>query len=120
MRKLLLHPASSEGGGPVDPAVNEQNPTTPAPAPSSAVDPPKTAATVLKGEVTEESNRLRQELESERAARKKVEQEHASVSDEFKRFKDATQARRDTPQPVPVKKETKETKRRFVIGRFVG
>ena len=46
---------------------------------------------------------LRVQLETERSARKKVEQDHASVTDEFKRYKDATEARQQQPQPVPVK-----------------
>ena len=76
---------------------------------------PPAATTVLTGEVTEETIRLRQELEGERANRKRVEQDHASVTDEFHRYKDATEAR---ATPVPVRKRAPEEKP-FRLGRFV-
>lgn len=57
--------------------------------------------------MTEETLRLRQEVERLQAEKKKVEQDHASVTDEFTRYKDATEARA-TPvaiqqKPVPDK-----------------
>lgn len=58
---------------------------------------PPAAATVVNGDVTEETLRLRAELEAERAARKRVESDHASVTDEFQRYKDATEARKVVP-----------------------
>lgn len=65
--------------------------------------PPPAAATVANGEVTEETLLLRQKLETAEAARRKIEMDHASVSDEFQRYKDATEARA-TPVAVPVNK----------------
>ncbi len=67
------------------------------------------------GEVTEDTLKLKAELEAERQARKRVETEHASVSDEFKRYKDATEAR-----AVPiVRGEVKSKAKPFRLGRFV-
>jgi hypothetical protein len=51
------------------------------------------AATVINGEVTEETLVLRQQLDAERAARRRVEQDHASAVDEFQRYREATEAR---------------------------
>lgn len=98
MRRILFNQLPGDGSPAT--AVHEQNPANP-PAPSPA-DPPKTAATVLKGTVTEETLKLQQELEAERTLRKQREQEHASVTDEYQRYKDATEARGTAPQPVPV------------------
>lgn len=73
---------------------------------SVAASPPSppAAKTVIEGEITEETLRLRQELDAERAARKQVETEHASVTDEFKRYKTAVEA----ATPVPVNPGTVE------------
>lgn len=103
-RLLCPDPANSAGGGgaPVGQRTEPQTAVPPSAAPpavvpNSQVKPPA-AETVINGEVTEETLRLRTQLEEERAARKRVEQDHASVSDEFQRFKDATEAR-----AIPVK-----------------
>lgn len=81
-----------------------------------AVAKPPAAETVIAAEVTEETLRLRTELETERAARKKVESDHASVTDEFHRYKDATEARA-TPIPVRVKKASEPSSYRFLRRR---
>lgn len=120
VRELLLFPvgtdsagdvAGNPSGGPNDaPPTDAVTLSGAAPAVGSAVTdraaPPVThqaappaAATVAAADVTEETLRLRAELDAERTARKRVETEHASVSDEFQRYKDATEAR----QTIPVK-----------------
>lgn len=118
--KLLLSNNSDDGGSESKPAAT--NPPQPIAAPDVAAAPPssappKTAATVIKGTETEDTIRLQRENEELKRTVKQREQEHASVRDEFKRYKDATEARRDKPEDVPVKKETK---RPLIIGRFVG
>lgn len=84
----------SAGGGPNTPEVNEQNPVPVSqPPPPAAPAAPPAASTVIKGEITEETERLRKENEELQRTVKAREQEHASVTDEFQRYKDATEAR---------------------------
>ena len=104
--RILLENESADGNGTSDQLTESQQvpapsatPQPPAPAPAAA-PAPTAAATVINGPITEETELLRVQLETERASRKKVEQDHASVSDEFKRYKDATEARREEPVPV--------------------
>jgi len=106
--RVNLSPDSTGGGGPT-PEVHEQNPVAVshapppvAPAPATPGAPPAAAA-VINGEVTEEVLRLRQENEKLAATVKQREQEHASVSDEFARYKDATEARTVPVTPGKVK-----------------
>lgn len=63
--------------------------------------------------MTEETLRLRQENDALKATVKQREQEHASVSDEFQRYREATEARRETP--IPIKHKTPPTVR---VGLF--
>ena len=105
MMRILFNTDSAAGNG--APAINEQNPPAPAPAaaptpPAPEVKPVPAADTVNDAKITEETEQLRVKLAETEAAKKKVEMDHASVSDEFKRYKDATEARRE--EPVPVKK----------------
>jgi len=114
----------SSGGGGASPAVNVTEPNPVIAAPPAVVEMrsaergvrnPPAAETVIHGEVTEETLKLKQELAAERAARKKVEEQHASVTDEFTRYKDATEAR---AIPIPIRKRAPDAKP-FRIGRFV-
>lgn len=101
LRRILLNQLPGDGA-PATPAVNEQNPDqTPAPSPADSKANAPAAETVANAQTTEETELLRAELEREKALRKQREQEHASVSDEFQRYKDATEAR---ATPVPVKR----------------
>lgn len=71
---------------------------------------------MIQGEVTEETLLLRKELDEERATRRRVETEHASVSDEFKSYRETV----EKPVPLPVKKKEKKPEPRpFRLGRFV-
>jgi len=76
---------------------------------------------VLQGEVTEETLRLRKELDDERTTRKRVEQEHAAVTDEFTRYK----ATVEEPKPVPVRgrpspaRSSAKPEKTLRLGRFV-
>jgi len=47
---------------------------------------------------------LRETLSEREARIKKLEQDNASVTDEFQRYKDATEARGNVPVPIPVKR----------------
>ena len=113
--RVFLDPNSAGGGGNT-PEVHVQNPSevshAPPPAASSAAAPagaPPAAGVVISGEITEEVIRLRQENEKLASTVKQREQEHASVSDEFQRYKDATEAR-----AIPVNKGTVSGGRRFL------
>jgi hypothetical protein len=108
--------ADSAGGGGNTPEVHEQNPpdvshAPPPAAPAPAPAAPPAAATVIAGSITEETERLRIENEELKKTVKQRETEHASVSDEFKRYKDATEARAVPVNPgnVPA-----TAKRRFL------
>lgn len=102
----------SAGGGGNTPEVHEQNPShvshapppaAPAPAPEPApAAPPAAATTVINAEITEDTIRLKEKLQDTEKKLKQREIEHASLSDEHQRYKDATEAR-NRPQPVPVK-----------------
>lgn len=101
--KLLLSPnpgEESSGGAGEVPSGPSTEPTA-----VPTVTPPAGPAAIIiaTGEVTEESLKLKAELETERQARKKVEQDHASVTDEFARYKDATEARAVPVKPGKVK-----------------
>ena len=110
MRRILFEPHSAAGSGtPRDPLT--ESTTASAPAATPAAD------TVIAATVTEETELLREKLEAAEAAKKKVESDHASVSDEFKRYKDANEARQQ-PAPVTVRKKSPEEKP-FRLGRFV-
>jgi hypothetical protein len=111
MRKILFQTDSAAGSGASPDQRTESK--TPAPAPAAA----PAADTVNDAAITEETEQLRKRLADTEAAKKKVEMDHASVTDEFKRFKDATDARQQ-PVPVPVRKKAPEEKS-FRIGRFV-
>lgn len=84
--RALFTPDAADGG--VTPT-----PTPTAPEAPPAPPPPPAATVVAAAAITEETLLLQQQIEAERAARKRVEQDHASVTDEFQRYKDATEAR---------------------------
>ena len=117
------HSPESSGGGGASPVVqvtepNQQPASPPAVVAAPAAAPPAAppaARTVIEGEITEETIRLRTELDNERATRKKVESDHASITDEFHRYKDATEAR---ATPVPIRKKAPDDKP-FRLGRFL-
>lgn len=78
---------------------------------------PPAAKTVIEGQVTEETLLLKKQLDDERAARKKVEQDHASVTDEFQRYKDATEARAIPINPGTVPGPAKPARYSFLRRR---
>lgn len=95
--RVFLNPDDAGGGGHT-PEVHVQNPpevshAPPPAAPAVPAGAPPAAAAVIAGPVTEETERLRKENEELRGTVKQREQEVASVSDEFQRYKDATEAR---------------------------
>lgn len=94
--------------------MTEPTKAVPQSNPAPAVAAPPAATTVINADVTEETLKLRQELDAERAARRKIEQDHASVSDEFHRYKDATEAR---AIPVQTGKVDKTPRYRFLRSR---
>lgn len=107
---------SAPGNGPTSGQLTEPN-HAPAPgAPPSpaapAPEPPKTAATVIKGAVTEDTIKLRAELDEKDRLLKQRETEVSEWQREHQKLK----ASIETPTPVPVKKETKKP---FRIGRFL-
>ncbi len=110
MRKILFEPHSAPGAGASPGQLTEP---TPKPTPGAA----PAADTVIDADITEETELLRKKVADIEAAKKKVEIDHASVSDEFKRYKDATEAR-NQPTPVPVRKKAPEEKS-FRLGRFL-
>ena len=108
--RVNLSPDSA-GGGPVAPAVHVQNPeevshVPPPSAPAAAPGAPPAAAVVIEGDQTEETIRLKRENDELKATVKQREQEHASVTDEFQRYKDATEARNVPVTPGKVKQPT--------------
>ncbi len=108
MRKLLFNTDSAAGDGASRDPLTESNPKL-TPAATLAAD------TVIAAEITEDSVRLKAELEDTKSKLKQREIEHASLTDEHQRFKDATEAR---ATPVPVRKKSPEEKP-FRLGRFV-
>lgn len=112
-------PAESSGGATNAPSGQSTEPNKPASPP--AAPPASAAATVANGPVTEDTLKLKEENEALKRTIKQREQEHASVSDEFKRYKDATEARSTpTPTTIPVKSgkvETEPTPYRFLRRR---
>ena len=105
----MVYVFSTTGGAGDTPSGPSTEPTAvPVAAPPAVVSGPPTPApgsapaaeTVDTAKITEETEKLRVQLDQEKAARKKIETDHASVSDEFKRYKDATEAR---ATEIPVK-----------------
>lgn len=110
MRRILFEPHSAPGVGASSDPLTE---STPKPTPGAA----PAADAVINAEITEDTIKLREELETTKTKLKQREIEHASLTDEHQRFKDATEARQQ-PTPVPVRKKSPEEKS-FRLGRFV-
>lgn len=108
MRTILLNLDSDAGAGVSHDPLTESTPK-PTPAATPAAD------TVADAAITEETVRLKAELTESKAKLKQREIEHASLTDEHQRFKDATEAR---AVPVQVRKKAPEEKP-FRLGRFV-
>jgi hypothetical protein len=85
MRTIFYRPQFCLSTDPVD-GNGAPPPETP-PANQPALPP--AAVAVLEGEENEELIKTRADLERERAARKKVEEEHATLADENHRLKSA-------------------------------
>ena len=74
------------------------------------------ATTVLQGEITEETERLRVQLEQERNARRRVEMDLSQVQDELHRL--TTPPTSPQPAPAPAKApRDRVTSRMFSFGR---
>lgn len=104
LKRILFFPDPSDGGDPSDP---KQNPSPPAPPAAPAPgDAPKAAETVLNGDRTERVVELEerlakreQELEDEKAGRKKDQVRVSELEDENHRLKQVP-----TP-PAPAKRD---------------
>jgi hypothetical protein len=117
MKRILLTADAGEGGDPSPPNTTppgvSHSPASPV-NPTAAGAPPPAAHTVLTGERTEDSVRLAQELEAERAShaataadKKAREVRIAELEDELHRIKEV---------PAPARRE-KITSRMFTFGR---
>ena len=113
MMRLLFHADSAAGNGAPSDQLTESK-LAPAPAASTPSAAPPAATTVIEGTITEDTVALKKKLADTEAQLKKVQTDHASITDEHQRYKDATEARRTPAPPRPPK-----TEKPFRIGKFL-
>lgn len=115
--KRLLSPDPAEGAGNTELTAAADPVPDPVPAPATAPTAargqgePPAARTVIEGEVTEETLRLREEKAALETKLKQREIEVATEKDKHERYRQAVEA----GTPVPVKPGSTEAKRRVIF-----
>lgn len=114
---LLPDPAESSGGAGAPSGPRTEPEAAQSVAPPAVVAPPPAAKTVIEGEVTEETLRLKEQLAEKDRLLKQRETEVSESQRQIQTLKESI----EQPKPVIVKKkaEAKPEAKPFRIGRFV-